>query len=161
MSGSGISWAACKPAVRSTDNHASVPPLSFYRPDALPAAQPTASKHWRQLRIKRYCCAQQFYCWQAVWSEVDLHTARWCHCHSLCSPEKFWSSKLNDLWVPRPDRQYLRKHSRAWRKTSDARLCSRCSICTCSSVTAIAVRSLALLQHVNLAPFSDRHTCID
>ena len=29
-----------------TDNHTSTPPLSFlYRPDALPAAQPTASKH--------------------------------------------------------------------------------------------------------------------
>jgi len=28
-----------------TNNHASTPPLSFYRPDALPAAQPTASKH--------------------------------------------------------------------------------------------------------------------
>ena len=29
-----------------TDNHASNAPLSyFYRPDALPAAQPTASKH--------------------------------------------------------------------------------------------------------------------
>jgi len=28
-----------------TDKHASTPPLSFYRPDALPAAQPTASKH--------------------------------------------------------------------------------------------------------------------
>jgi len=28
-----------------TDNHASTPPLSFYRPDALPAAHPTASKH--------------------------------------------------------------------------------------------------------------------
>ena len=31
-----------------TDNHASTPPLSFYRPDALPAAQPTASKHCRR-----------------------------------------------------------------------------------------------------------------
>jgi len=28
-----------------TDNHASTPPLSFHRPDALPAAQPTAPKH--------------------------------------------------------------------------------------------------------------------
>jgi len=28
-----------------SDNHASTPPLSFYRPDALPAVQPTASKH--------------------------------------------------------------------------------------------------------------------
>ena len=27
------------------DNHASTPLLSFYSPDALPAAQPTASKH--------------------------------------------------------------------------------------------------------------------
>jgi len=27
------------------DNHASTPPLSVHRPDALPAAQPTASKH--------------------------------------------------------------------------------------------------------------------
>jgi len=26
-----------------TDNHTTTPPLSFYRPDALPAAQPTAS----------------------------------------------------------------------------------------------------------------------
>jgi len=28
-----------------TDNHASISLLVFYRPDALPAAQPTASKH--------------------------------------------------------------------------------------------------------------------
>jgi len=27
------------------DNHANIPPLSFYRPDALPDAQPTVSKH--------------------------------------------------------------------------------------------------------------------
>ena len=34
-----------------TDNHASTPQLSFYRPDALPAAQPTASKHWRNIDV--------------------------------------------------------------------------------------------------------------
>jgi len=28
-----------------TDNHASTSPLSFFRPDTFPAAQPTASKH--------------------------------------------------------------------------------------------------------------------
>ena len=49
VSGSGISWAICKsaPCFRQTTTptpHHSV----FYRPDALPAAQPTASKHWRQ-----------------------------------------------------------------------------------------------------------------
>ena len=44
VSGSGISWVICKSAPRSTPapHHYSV----FYRPDALPAAQPTASKHW-------------------------------------------------------------------------------------------------------------------
>jgi len=30
-----------------TDNHASTHHSVFYRPDALPATQPTASKHWR------------------------------------------------------------------------------------------------------------------
>jgi len=34
-----------------TDNHASTLPLSFYRPDVLPAAQPTASKHWRHNKV--------------------------------------------------------------------------------------------------------------
>ena len=32
-----------------TDNHASNSQLSFYRPDALPAAKPTASKHLRKI----------------------------------------------------------------------------------------------------------------
>ena len=46
VSGSGISWAICKSAPHSRQitmpaTHHSV----FYRPDALPAAQPTASKH--------------------------------------------------------------------------------------------------------------------
>jgi len=35
-----------------TDNHASTPQLSFYRPDALPAAQPTASKHFNAKALK-------------------------------------------------------------------------------------------------------------
>jgi len=48
VSGSGISWSICKSAPRSRQittpaSHHSV----FHRPDALPAAQPTASKHWR------------------------------------------------------------------------------------------------------------------
>ena len=38
-----------------TDNHARTSPLSFYRPDALPAAQPTASKNWRHKWLYTYC----------------------------------------------------------------------------------------------------------
>ena len=57
VSGSGISRARCKSALApdySHANHAITPPLSFYRPDALPAARPTASKHWR------HCSSYQF-----------------------------------------------------------------------------------------------------
>ena len=47
VSGTGINWAICKFAPRSRQittpaSHHSV----FYRPDALPAAQPTVSKHF-------------------------------------------------------------------------------------------------------------------
>jgi len=60
VSGSGISWAICKSAPRSRQittpaSHHSV----FYRPDGLPAVQPTASKHWRDAvtrRIKEMPC---------------------------------------------------------------------------------------------------------
>ena len=48
VSGSGISWAVCKSALRS--RQIATPALHhsvFYRPHALPATQPTASKHWR------------------------------------------------------------------------------------------------------------------
>ena len=50
VSGSGISWAICKSAPRS--GQITIPATHhsfFYRLDALPAAQPTASKHWRHL----------------------------------------------------------------------------------------------------------------
>ena len=47
VSGSGISWAICKSAPRSRQITMPAPHhWVFYRPDALPAAQPTASKHW-------------------------------------------------------------------------------------------------------------------
>ena len=56
MSGSGISWAVCKSAPRSSQITMPAPHHSvFYRPDALPAAQPTASKHWRQCYRERKC----------------------------------------------------------------------------------------------------------
>ena len=48
MSGSGIRWAICKSAPCSRQITTPAPHQSvFYRPDALPATQPTASKYWR------------------------------------------------------------------------------------------------------------------
>jgi len=35
-----------------TDNHTSISSLDFYRPDALPGAQPTVSKHRRQVSVE-------------------------------------------------------------------------------------------------------------
>ena len=52
VSGSGISWTICKSAPRSRQISTPAPNHSvFYRPDALPATQPTASKHWKQITI--------------------------------------------------------------------------------------------------------------
>ena len=46
VSGSGIIWAICKSAPRSRQITMPIPHHSvFYRSDAIPAAQPTASKH--------------------------------------------------------------------------------------------------------------------
>ena len=55
MSGSGISWAICKSAPRSRQITTPAPHHSvFYRPDALPATQPTVSKHWRLKQHYKY-----------------------------------------------------------------------------------------------------------
>jgi len=56
VSGSEIHWAVCKSALRSRQITTPAPHHSvFYRPDALPAAQPTASKHWRQCYVCSAC----------------------------------------------------------------------------------------------------------
>ena len=53
VSGSGISWAICKSAPCSRQITMPTPHHSvFYRPDALPAAQPTVSKHWRKQMLR-------------------------------------------------------------------------------------------------------------
>ena len=52
MSCSGVCWTICKSASRSRQTTAPAPHHSgFYRPDALPAAHLTASKHWRQFQM--------------------------------------------------------------------------------------------------------------
>jgi len=58
VSGSGITWAICSRQITIPAPQHSV----FYRPDALPAAQPTASKHWRQLAQ----CTASLKCMQAA-----------------------------------------------------------------------------------------------
>jgi len=66
VSGSGISWAVCKSTPRSRQITTPAPHHSvFYRPDALPAAQPTASKHfihWSTIHLERFDCTQWWCC---------------------------------------------------------------------------------------------------
>jgi len=60
VSGSGISWAICRSAPRFRQISMPAPHHSFfYRPDALPVAQPTASKHWRRKALKLFVANRQ------------------------------------------------------------------------------------------------------
>ena len=64
VSGGGINWAICKSAPRF--RQITTPALHhsvFYRPDALPAAQTTGSKDWRQSAS-----------WSVQWIHTHTHT---------------------------------------------------------------------------------------
>jgi len=73
VSGNGINWAICKSAPWPTHNHASTQTVSFYRPDAFPATEPTASKHWKNLA------------WWCIW---DLHNSL------AVKINRIWKSKM-------------------------------------------------------------------
>jgi len=71
VSGTGISWAVCKSASRSRQITMSAPHHSvFYRLVALPATQPTASKHWRQKVLPGNWCQMRgnwrYWCCRAI-----------------------------------------------------------------------------------------------
>ena len=78
MSSSGISWAICKSAPRSRQITTPAPHHSiFYRPDALPAAQPTVSKHWRHEHWRHVSPPNQQIHWMQNGSdESGICTAR-------------------------------------------------------------------------------------
>ena len=100
MSDSGISWAICKSAPHSRQittpaTHHSV----FYRPDALPAAQATASKHWIHNLTQNTCIVNNSTWWRRTperrWHWVvpaPPATLRWWS-HQTCP----WSARGCDL----------------------------------------------------------------
>jgi len=49
-----------------TYNHSSIPPIGLYRPDALPAAKPTASKHWRHYLLSKEHSVHKTWVWVFV-----------------------------------------------------------------------------------------------
>ena len=85
-----------------TDNHASIPQLSYLQPGALSAAQPAASKHWRHTYIHTY--------WSNVWVCVcvcsvcavgEARTAVLCKCllrSSVCHQVQLVSGRRVRYW---------------------------------------------------------------
>jgi len=100
VSGSGISWAVCKSAPRSRQITMPAPHHSvFYRPDALPAAQPTASKHWRHINfyknkitinwvvvfVPTYFCIRHQLLFTKIWYRETHSSDEYCIIFSLSS----------------------------------------------------------------------------
>ena len=76
VNGSGISWAICKSTHRSRQTTMPAPHHSvFIRPDALPAAQPTASKHWRWTSPQNEKTDDSHY---------QAHNFNWFTCNTTC-----------------------------------------------------------------------------
>ena len=113
MSGSGISWAICKSAPRSRQTTTPAPHHSkFFKAGcALPAAQPTASKHWRhninnisnliiitaaiQLTSGHHQVLKiVFYPHDAV---LTRHESKSCVCHKLVFYWNGWMMELVSL----------------------------------------------------------------
>ena len=100
MNGSGISWAICKSAPCSRQITMPAPHYSvFYRPDALPVAQATASKHWIHNLTQNTCIVNNSTWWRRTpvrrWHWVvpaPPATLRWWS-HQTCP----WSARGCDL----------------------------------------------------------------
>ena len=102
VSGSGISWAVCKSAPRSRQITTPAPHHSvFYRPDALRAAQPTASMHWNFIEPIIIAIFELRWC---SYSVIKSHWL-WCYvgCCAVdvtCSPPSFdVSATLNPTYA--------------------------------------------------------------
>ena len=81
MSGSDISWAMCKSAPwprHTTSNHTSISPLSFHRPDAFPAAQPTASRHWQSSFVNHLVISKALHLRHFWLIKLSRQRLKWC-----------------------------------------------------------------------------------
>ena len=146
VSGSGISWAVCKSAPHS--RQITTPALHysvFYRPDALPATQPTASKHWRHdnpahnqkvinkslhwdLKLKLTDQGQH----QTAAGVLKCTTALLClHCKVLTSCSAFLSKDFSTLrcFSMFCDPSCTADSMRMWCRISSMRSINRFSLC--------------------------------
>ena len=140
MSGSGISWTICKsaPSFRQTASHHSV----FYRSDALPAAQPTASKHWRHVNWDYICSSSKFRAFLAVSVSNALVMLCWLQVvtcrRTLTQPR--WRSWINRWW-----RWWIHEYCSRWVSDLIALCITAVSNSFCTSLLITALYSLLLL----------------
>ena len=114
-----------------TDNHASTPPgrhSVVYRPDALPAAQPTASKHWRQLTLFR-----------------NLFGNVWHNFSAFDVPSVLWRCWFGGMKGIRPVKN-ISCGVLAWLfVSSDVHICIWPSCCHCHSLSLAPIKSRLVL----------------
>jgi len=103
VSGSGISWAICKSAPRSRlitvpASHHSV----FYRPDALLAAQPTVSKHWRPQYLREITVNLR--------TEVGICISTYANADVVCYSTTCWTELNNVRVIVDEVKNWLKNH---------------------------------------------------
>jgi len=103
VSGSGIRWAICKSAPRSRlitvpASHHSV----FYRPDALLAAQPTASKHWRPQYLREITVNLR--------TEVGICISTYANADVVCYSTTWWTELNNVRVIVDEVKNWLKNH---------------------------------------------------
>ena len=85
-----------------TDNNTNTSSLNFYRPDALPDAQPTVSKHWRHLQ--RTVTSPHLECyepWWRWWAEQFAASFGVTSCHKLIGRDLLCRHRQLSSWERR------------------------------------------------------------
>jgi len=103
-----------------TDNHGSISSLNFYTPDALPDAQPTVLKHWRQCQIRQMMTLIN-HCQNST--QLGSHSAE-CRAQRLCclSAERRSTCETWGTSGTRDHQTYLKCHQNDYRIYSTSRI---------------------------------------
>jgi len=110
VSGNGISWAICNSAPCSRQITVPAPHHSvFYRPDALLAAQPTASEHWRH-KIRQLSTSKQdylFFVTGGASSSPSAVNRQWAFNRNMIHKTKLKTSEFASAHLSLPPKHHL------------------------------------------------------
>ena len=141
--GSATSRAICKSAPRSRQITTPAPRDSFsYRLDDLPAAQPTASKHWRHITIAHCYCfyfnAYKLWWWHrcGIWGRVRP-TSHWRVMRKASTASTTTTAVTNRTWSLVP--------TTASSRSGTTRCCVVHYCCCCVQISMLSSSALTLL----------------